>query len=72
MSPLVRDQIRSLVNNFKGKVYVVQDNGDTAIVLVDPAEIEGEAEGDGAWQRVTEPTLMLVDPSRSNVPRLVN
>lgn len=73
MSPLVKDQIERFMQNFDGKVYLVQDMGNAAIVLIDPApRPEEPGSEDSAWKRISEPTLMLVDPARSERPRTVN
>jgi molybdenum cofactor biosynthesis enzyme MoaA len=70
-----QSQLRRLINTFNVKVYVLQDNGDTAIVLVDPVDREPCPRSNDtaiAWQRVTEPCLMLIDPSRAAYARVVH
>lgn len=64
-------------NHFNGKVYLLQDNGDSLIVLIDPADVgpfqvQGPPDRGEAWKRVSEPSLMLIDPSRASYPRVVN
>jgi len=77
MSPLCKDQLERLKQYFNGKVYVLQDNGDTLICLIDPADV-GEHQVVGPpdtgehWKRVSEPCLMLIDPTRTSFPRVVN
>lgn len=75
MSPACKEHLENLRRYFDGQVYVIQDLGDRAIVLVDPADrgpVQQEGDVTDAWTRVNEPTLMLIDPSRAYYPRVVN
>lgn len=68
------DQLKEHLN---GKAYVLQDNGNTLIVLIDPSDAgpsagAGSPNRGGAWKRVREPCLMHIGPSRSQYPRVVN
>lgn len=65
MSPLVAQRLASARQNFHGKIYVVKDFDYAALVLIVPAEREGEDGEDGDWGRVTKPTLMIINPALS-------
>ncbi len=77
MNALCKHQLEQLKQHFRGKVYVLQDNGDSLICLIDPADavtLTGREPPDRGeeWMRVSEPTLMLIDPTRTSFPRVVN
>lgn len=75
MSPLCREQLDRLMENFDGRVHIFKDFGDVLIVLVDPKDrgpFAKTRDPDDAWKRIDEPTFVLIDPSRSGVPRVVN
>jgi hypothetical protein len=77
MSPLCKEQLDRLRQHFNGKVHILHDNGDTVIVIVDPADVgpfTGAPPPDRGekWKRIDEPALMLIDPARAKYPRVVN
>ncbi len=73
MSPLVEEQLASARRHFNGRIYVLKDLEDTAIVVLwpdgwwlpDPLR-DAEEAPDGDWVRMTQPFLMVIDPARSN------
>lgn len=69
MSPAVARRLMNARQNFNGRIEVVEDRGDTAIVMIIPANWNPFAENDddeGDWGKITEPTLMLIDPARAD------
>lgn len=75
MSPLCKEQLDRLKENFDGNVLVFHDWGDKIVVIVDPKDrgpFRESSDREDAWKRLDEPAFLLIDPMRSGVPRLVN
>ncbi len=71
MTPLVEDQLARARLSFKGRIYVLKDFENSALVCLWPdgwwrtggPEVS-EDSPPGDWLRMTEPFLMLIDPAR--------
>lgn len=67
MSPLVEEQLARARRNFKGRIHLLRDFGDSALVVAWP---EGWWRADeaqsGDWIRMVEPFLLLLDPAREH------
>ncbi len=69
MTPAVALRIANARANFNGTIEVVEDRGDTALVMVTPSEwdpfadTDADEAGEGDWGRMTRPFLMLIDPA---------
>lgn len=67
MSPLVAYRLEKARANFDGRIFVVEDRGDSVLVVIVPADWNPFAtetdDNDSDWGRVTTPQLMLIDPA---------
>lgn len=72
MSPLVEEQLARARRNFSGRIYLVKDHGNSALVCLWPdgwwrseAPKDPEDAPPGDWVCMSKPFFMLIDPAQS-------